>query len=1622
MTTVKKIFSKKSILFAVFCVAIGFITAFSGTLGIFAKAAEPVTYLQDIRLWEGESSVGAQTYFNSIGYTTLAADLNPSTDTGKYVYIGYKTTTDKSKALTDIRMMAMDTGYQMYNYKGIQDYLAAQQDGTAQSMYSAANEFAAYYKMGSPKALEAYEGLNLFDIGDADKTKLGDYIIRGGATKEFFVKMLLNSSSGAINNVIGLLNIGIAPYENNYDMDTQSAYTANWAERIVISTLWDDMEAGLTRDEEDELHKQYNDLAKKLFSCFQDFTTCYENAAARYTPEKEEALKKDERFKSVEDAVEKVDEIKEEDADPLFIAAYKTLNQYQFNERMKLGDWILMIGRQTADKVDLMQLYPVVEAMTDNQVEIISRTGLVSAIANLSENTDLPDYEEQVEKTKEVIRDYNGGTTISLWDVQGEDLKNAKIAFTSDAVRKQKAEQSLGVTSEREKLDEECQRVLKWINIAVGAAFVLVGIAEVALKICVFCAAAETAFSAFCISALSIVSWTGIGLLVVSLLLLAFQLIWALVMWIIEKIDEIDKDRNHTEKPDYLFDAPDTAKGTITVRYKSVLNNENKVGDLNAAKQYKWCLLAVTSDTRVGSPIRADSEGRIFNVIYGDSAAKNGYDSIRFFGERNVANTNAYCEKDKGGGCYVHYRTEKSIEGASPDADSQGETSGSNSYVEDLIVATGKNAAEAKAKIVAKDKKFYVLDANLSPGCSFATYVGYTITNDKSKAVRDIRVAPYAGKPEGVPTNLGSNSYNFVENVGVYIAVGDEQTRPQADALYYSKDEKAGTPILADGLHVVNGFANVQPGWEPVSLFGADYPYDFRTAFTVTEEDYPQFFSGFNTTSQNAMVNYKGTYFYYEPETKYTSGTKYLSGFFFIGGRNYEYQSDDYETYGNIRYHLITEKYSSLENYAKSIPNTVVLGNGGNYNLASSLRSSIDFGKGTQGYWVHPAYTYTYNPYRAVYDVAVFQGSSYSDSLAYNITKLGDNKMPLNYVSCSYIGQQSYRYGIMSRYIGLNNTFRDSGGLNFRDIDIERVRAGHTLTSKFARNVKFGYATSDYLAAGLYVLGYTKGKEPIKLDDIVVTDKSIKGKLSGTSIGYSVKGLKTLAGTDATGDFHSISELKDPHSTEPLNLCYGTFFNSKGTDTNESNAGEGKQGSNMFIYLRNPEPAKPKYISSLSIGSYSRNQYKSKNSGADENTLKAVDAMVDTQALTAALAGCTDEVIYTNLAIANQSSAWYNKTNSDGEGDRTPPEGNVAAYIGVNRTDKKEEAITGVLLYQINDSVAPNTVKFENVEYTCAGVQVPIEMRGKNYFLYYTVNTGIAPGSPITEIMVNNEPMTSGYATNRCADKNHDVPFGEPAQTNFIHLKYDKETRDIFTKLYIGQGSNKRAALCDLLSQGCFEYVDMDLNTGIAGKSIYLGYRSKHIDWDSINASATEKIRQEAIDKALTEAVYDIVLTRGESFKSGGFIDSNNVYYYPVSGRDLTGGAGDEIYMYYCCPYYSGNYNSKNQANTKLPADAFTGYYTQIGMTNYDRVPYNKNLSGKNVTAWEYIMFSDNSRPANPNAGTVAYSYADYYALDNRVNMFAQRSDGSVKPAGQITGGHISETEAQGSLTFIRDK
>ena len=97
-------------------------------------------------------------------------------------------------------------------------------------------------------------------------------------------------------------------------------------------------------------------------------------------------------------------------------------------------------------------------------------------------------------------------------------------------------------------------------------------------------------------------------------------------------------------------------------------------------------------------------------------------------------------------------------------------------------------------------------------------------------------------------------------------------------------------------------------------------------------------------------------------------------------------------------------------------------------------------------------------------------------------------------------------------------------------------------------------------------------------------------------------------------------------------------------------------------------------------------------------SFEAVDKTAVEGNAMAAACGCADEVIVVNIATDSQGDAWYNRQ-KDNVALTTAAENKPAAYIGVTRTDvgvaddegksSRQKPITGVLLYQSDDTTAP---------------------------------------------------------------------------------------------------------------------------------------------------------------------------------------------------------------------------------------------------------------------------------------------------------------------------------------------
>ena len=85
-------------------------------------ASQPV-YISDVMVGMGETAGEAMRALTDAGFTVLEHNLNEGAGskmkTEKFVFIGYKTTTDPDEAICDLAVMNMNGGYSFSDYEAL---------------------------------------------------------------------------------------------------------------------------------------------------------------------------------------------------------------------------------------------------------------------------------------------------------------------------------------------------------------------------------------------------------------------------------------------------------------------------------------------------------------------------------------------------------------------------------------------------------------------------------------------------------------------------------------------------------------------------------------------------------------------------------------------------------------------------------------------------------------------------------------------------------------------------------------------------------------------------------------------------------------------------------------------------------------------------------------------------------------------------------------------------------------------------------------------------------------------------------------------------------------------------------------------------------------------------------------------------------------------------------------------------------------------------------------------------------------------------------------------------------------------------------------------------------------
>ena len=431
---------------------------------VMAADTEPVTateYISEVRIGVGKTMEEAEKSLE--GYTILKngdnnADLNEKAGGGmgsqgeRVVLLGYKTTTDKSEAVTDLALMNMKGGYSVSDYEALMEKQMKEQIiPFVKNFQAAIDEYRENYNSDIEankqrakyihdildKFIDDDTGKGLgelllnetkFEMGDAAYNKLSDAEKKNHAD----ILTILAQSNGKATLMMENLLTRAADTEED-----------TWLDRFAGTTYQDIIDSSdmLPTEAKDEIAKLYDDDTKKIIGLWDEFSedlNGYDEAVkiveafdeSKYKAAFDEMAKMDENT-SAEDADRIMNEYAEQQV-KMNDAMYKSrlIAVHDKLEETEYGDGTMLdFFSRDADEVEDTEIYPLVASLSDGQrsgLDFVSLQELI-VIALTTDEGYADASLDNLEKTS-----IYAGVDRGIYEKGG-------VALTSEAERKKKA-------------------------------------------------------------------------------------------------------------------------------------------------------------------------------------------------------------------------------------------------------------------------------------------------------------------------------------------------------------------------------------------------------------------------------------------------------------------------------------------------------------------------------------------------------------------------------------------------------------------------------------------------------------------------------------------------------------------------------------------------------------------------------------------------------------------------------------------------------------------------------------------------------------------------------------------------------------------------------------------------------------------------------------------------------------------------------------------------------------------------------------------------------------------------------------------------------------------------------
>ena len=419
------------------------VSAYAPTL---ASAAAPEEYISDVYLSYGDTADKAKQWLKDNGYTVLDQDLNEGAAGGiswlgisfskeRCVYLGYKTTTDKSKAIRDMRAMNMNGDYSYDEYEKLLETRKSEINAFISSVKTALSEYRENYRKGAVKAQISHDRMNKVLDDDSGHGGLGDLLlgpIREEMSGEDYEKektkhvdmttFLMQGNIGSVNAVMNDLCLAADTSENG------------WLYRLGNSGGIDGLISRYEKEYPDLseskllsfIRSDYDDEAKLLAEKLADLRgslKIYTESPVKNSTDEEEVKKYFEENKDINSS------------DWAMAASQYALLSGTEYEEGTLYDLLDTEKFDFANKDDRMVLYPLLESMSAGQRALLSYVD----IGNLFVAGDLNNegWQETQNKVNALIKDSAPNSAYA--GVDRSVFRPGGIALTSEARQIQSA-------------------------------------------------------------------------------------------------------------------------------------------------------------------------------------------------------------------------------------------------------------------------------------------------------------------------------------------------------------------------------------------------------------------------------------------------------------------------------------------------------------------------------------------------------------------------------------------------------------------------------------------------------------------------------------------------------------------------------------------------------------------------------------------------------------------------------------------------------------------------------------------------------------------------------------------------------------------------------------------------------------------------------------------------------------------------------------------------------------------------------------------------------------------------------------------------------------------------------